>query len=163
MSWDERYDRFEKRPVRTGVRWALILLGLLLVTGIVVTIVGFANNWGQKAVKVVSPANVEKQYGVIIDNWEALTASADNACLAQSGETSEDGPLLIESPEMAYAATYRSVRADYNAAWANVFDAGLVGPPGYPKSIPNWTSGADPDFCTISTNLVLLQDESIQE
>lgn len=165
--WDRRGERaerdFEDRPLRTLFKWVLGAVAILAVLGLVVgAIFGITNwvgSWGNKAADVVGPQNVEKQYNVIIDNWESLTKAADNACAAQASAGSTD-TLLVESPAFAYASTYRTVRAKYNQAFANVFDAGLVGPPGYPREIPNWTSGENPNFCTVSTQLAELKETS---
>ncbi|QNE48597.1 hypothetical protein F1C58_16180 (plasmid) [Glaciihabitans sp. INWT7] len=160
MSWDERADRFEKKPVATGVRWAFIALGLGVVAAIIFGVLGFAGAWTSKSASIVSPANVEKQYGVVIKNWEALTAAADTACqVAAPQPASSDQPLIVESPSLAYASVYRNIWVKYNAAQANVFDAGLVGPPGYPKEIPRYkeASGPSPDFCAISDKLAALK------
>jgi hypothetical protein len=163
MSWDERATRFEKRPIHTGVIWWLWGLLLISVAAVIITVVGFAGNWGQKAVSVVSPENVEKQYSVVIKKWESLTTAADNACMAGAGvDGGPNAPVFVESPAVAYAGVYRNIRTAYNSAQANVFEAGLVGPSGYPKSIPNFpeATGATPDFCSISTQLAALKEAS---
>lgn len=45
--------------------------------------------------------------------------------------------MLVESPAFAYGATYRGIVVDYNRRQKNIFEAGLVGPSGYPKEVPN--------------------------
>ena len=160
MSWDERADRFERKPISTSLRWTFIGVGLVVIAFIVITVLGFAGGWGVKAVSVVSPENVSKQYSVVIKTWEALETTASNACQAAGpADTSSNAPTLVESPSFAYSATYRNVRAKYNAAQENVFEAKLVGPAGYPKSVPDFAEaqGKNPDFCAVSERLSALR------
>jgi len=162
-SWDDRsyrYEReFEERPYRTGwkwfwrIFWTFIVLGVL--TGIVGLILNLTGAWANKAAEVVAPPNVEKQFTRVIDNWEALYASAENACIAQSN-TDENSPTFVESPEAAYAATFRKIVIDYNRRQANIFEAGFVGPPGYPKEVPR-SLGADGEWCDVPAQLDALQ------
>lgn len=150
-SWEERGDRYyddlERNPFKTFVKWFFGFVAVVIVLGIIFSIVGFASNWWQKGVEIVSPPNVEKQYTRIIDNWEGLYASAENACLAIK-ESDEDSPTFVESPEAAYAATFRRIVIDYNRRMANLFEAGIVGPPGYPDEIPR-SLGANDDWCEV--------------
>ncbi|RLP73657.1 hypothetical protein D9V32_14090 [Mycetocola tolaasinivorans] len=141
---------------RRSVWW---LLGLVIAVLVVLALLAFGGRWGQKALDTVGPDNVSKQYAVIIENWQSLSVTADNACLAQSAASGAGSPTLVESPALAYAATYRNVAARYNAAFADVFKAGLVGPPGYPREIPSYPEavGASPDFCAVSSNLAMLR------
>ena len=124
-----------------------VILALLIIAALVV--VGFLNNWGQKAIDVVSPKNVEKQYDLVIRDWEGLYASAENACLAGSPDAQDDGrgPTLVESPEQAYAATFRRIVAFYNEKQANLFKAKIVGPPGYPKEVPRSLGAGESEWC----------------
>ena len=160
MSWDDRADRFEKKPVSTGLRWAFVGIGILVLFAVIFGVLGFAGGWANKAAKVAGPANVEKQYDQVITNWESLTSAADNACMAVgSVTTTENSPTFVESPAMAYVATYRSIRVDYNAAQADMFKAKVVGPAGYPSEIPNFVeaTGQTPDFCSVGTQLAELK------
>lgn len=158
--WEDRgnrlYKELEHRPYRTGWKWFWGILGTVILLAIVFSVVGFASNWWKKGVDVVSPKNVEKQYVRVIDNWEALYASAENACIAISS-SNENSPTFVESPEAAYAATFRRIVVDYNRRQANLFEAGLVGPPGYPKEVPR-SLGADGDWCSVPVQLDSLQD-----
>jgi len=112
-----------------------------------------AAGYVKAAEDTISAENLREQYGYITKNWEALIQTADTACAAQGSSTDESGPVLVEGAGLAYASTYRTAVSKYNARQDDVFEAGFVGPPGYPKEIPNYVSGADPDFCGISSQL----------
>ena len=160
MTYEDRFEHAMKRPIRTSTKWFFIVLAVFIVLAIIFSVIGYANNWGRKAAEVLGPDNVQAQFAVVIENWEALTVTSDNACLVGSGKAGDsNSPLLVESPVLAYAATYRNVRAEYNAAFADIFKAGVVGPPGYPREIPNYEEaiGATPDFCTVSASLAELK------
>lgn len=155
-TWEDRYDEFERRPKRTALKWIVGIGGVLIVVGIGIGILNWAGAWANKAAEVVAPPNVEKQYTRVIDNWEALYASAENACIAKSS-TDENSPTFVESPEAAYAATFRKIVIDYNRRQANIFEAGFVGPPGYPKEVPR-SLGADGDWCGVPAQLDALAE-----
>lgn len=158
---DSRLDRWSNdtsgrladHPKRTIGGWVAGFVGLLILLSIVAAIVGFVNDWGREAKRVVSPANVTQQYDTVITDWQDLQASADNACTAQeSADKTTDDPVLIESPAQAYAATYRRIAVDFNSRQQNIFKAGKVGPPGYPKIAPV-VPAAHPNWCAVSDNL----------
>lgn len=157
-TWEEREEEFERSPKRTGLKWLLGIIGVFVVVGVVLGILSWTGAWANKAGEVVAPPNVEKQFTRVIDNWEALYASAENACLAKSS-TDENSPTFVESPEAAYAATFRKIVIDYNRRQANIFEAGFVGPPGYPKEVPR-SLGTDGDWCNVPAQLDALQDSS---
>jgi hypothetical protein len=113
---------------------ALLALGLVIV---VLAIIGFASGWGRTAVQVVSPENVKAQHELVIGHYNDLRAAADNLCTVQEAaavEKSDRSPVLVESATLAYEATFRNIRADYNAAVENLFKAKIVMPAGYPTS-----------------------------
>lgn len=157
-NWEDRLEEFEARPKRTALKWFFGIVLVLGVVGITLGIFNWSGAWANKAAEIVAPPNVEKQYTRVIDNWEALYASAENACIAQS-QTDEDSPTFVETPEAAYAATFRRIVIDYNRRQANIFEAGFVGPPGYPKEIPR-SLGANDEWCEVSTQLDNLQNEA---
>ncbi len=139
------------------------LVGVAVLAATTLSGCGLFNSWVDKGVEIVGPENVQEQFDTIITDWEALTVTADNACIVGSGKAQDDdSPTLVESPVLAYAATYRNVRAEYNAAWDDIFKAGVVGPPGYPREIPNYPEaiGAEPDFCAVSAQLAALKEAS---
>lgn len=128
---------------------------------VVISLVGcsVAGSYVNKGVEKLSADNVEAQFDTVIRHWEGMTTAANNACQVTAGERSDDSPVLVESPAMAYAATYRNLRQKYNAAQADIFKAKLLGPPGYPKEVPDFpeTNGASPDFCTVAAELDALR------
>jgi hypothetical protein len=120
-----------------------------------------AGGYVEKGKKVIGADNMEDQYHRVITDYNSLQTSADNACAAQGGsEKSDDDPTLVEGPGLAYAATYRKIWVDYNSRMNNIFEAGYVGPPGYPRRIPNFTAGSKTDFCSVSDKLVQLKIEN---
>jgi hypothetical protein len=135
----------------------LLAAGLLCGAALFTTGCSTAAGYVKAAEDTISAENLRDQYKFVTNNWEALIQTADNACAAQGSTTSDSGPVLVEGAGLAYASTYRTVVAKYNARQDDIFEAGFVGPPGYPKEIPNYVSGQDPDFCGISTNLIDLK------
>lgn len=144
--------------MRTGGKVA-IGLGLVAVLAVGGTAVGLAGKWGDRAVEVVSPANVTKQYDLVTSSWETLVSSADNACSVSKTVAGDGSPTFVEDPAQAYKATFRANVADYNARQANVFEAGLVGPRGYPKHVSTTLGSGDADFCDISAQLTAMRGE----
>jgi hypothetical protein len=129
------------------------LVGVLVAAMLLLTGCSTAAGYVKAAEDTISAENYKDQWEFVTNNWEALIQTADNACAAQGSTTSESGPVLVEGAGLAYASTYRTVVAKYNAQQDNIFKAGFVGPPGYPKEIPNYVSGQNPDFCNISSQL----------
>lgn len=125
---DDEADRFEQRPVRTGLKWWVVIVALVTAMVVVAGVAGFALNWLGAATDVVSPTNVKEQYAAVIEDWNALEASAENACGAEDAAHSQQGPTLVEDPALAYKAKYRSIAVDYNRRETNIFEANLVGP-----------------------------------
>jgi hypothetical protein len=134
----------------------LLAAGLLCGATLILTGCSVAQSYIDKGQEVISADNVEDQYTRVIKGWNGLITSSDNACNAQK-TNDPNSPTFVEDPALAYKATYRNIWVDYNARQANIFKAGFVGPPGYPKKIPNWVQGPKPDFCAISTNLLELK------
>lgn len=132
---------------------AAAFIGIILFSGCSV-----AAGYVQKGAEVISADNLEEQHDRVIRDWRGLTVAADNACAAQGEQDrDEDSPVLIEGPALAYAATYRKIWAEYNARTENIFEAGFVGPIGYPKNVPNYATGPNPDFCEVSAQLATLK------
>ncbi|MCL2089872.1 MAG: hypothetical protein FWH11_01380 [Micrococcales bacterium] len=120
--------------------------GLALVVAL-----GFALGWFGRMVDVVAPDNVTEQHRAIIQDWQTMTTAAANACQAQTAGTNPASPTLVEDPAMAYAATFRSIAADYNRRQANVFEARVAGPAGYPDSVA--VPSGDVDWCAVVVSL----------
>ena len=137
---------------------ALAVVGAFLLSGCSV-----GQSYINKAEEKLSADNVEKIFDLIITDYNALIQTADTACLVQNQkETDSNSPVMVENVATAYISTYRNLFTEYNAAQADLFKAELLGPPGYPKEIPNWEEarGATPDFCQVSSYLADLKDES---
>lgn len=160
------YDRLEDRvdtwgehvsgsladhPKSTLLRWTLLALVVVVALSIIGALLGLFGSWGNEAKRVVSPTNVTEQFDAVITDWQDMQAAADNACAAQESAKQDGDPVMVEDPALAYAATYRRIAVDYNSRQQNIFKAGKVGPPGYPKIAP--TVPAKPDWCTVSTQL----------
>ena len=138
------------------------IVAVVLAFAIVMVIIGLAAGWFNRGVEIVSPENVEKQYQVIIDDWNALYAAAENACAVGNPTPSPNDPVIVENPATAYGATYRNIVAQYNSHQQDIFRAKLAGPPGYPTEIPIFTESKEPnpDWCSVSNQLDQLKAES---
>lgn len=119
-----------------AARWGAGALVLLMALVIVAGLLRFAFGWLGAAGEVAGPGNVKTQYSAVIEGWNALEAAAANACGA-SADAGEQGPTFLEDPAFAYQAQYRRIAIDYNRRQANIFEARLVGPKGYPASAPS--------------------------
>lgn len=141
----------------TGFRWGLIValaIVVFIVLGIVNAACDLAGDYGNEAKRVVGVENVKDQTNAVITSWESLIATADNACEAQTQASNPDNPTLVEDPAFAYKATYRKIVVEYNQRQKNLFKAKVVGPPGYPKNVPDLdTVGPDADWCQVSADL----------
>lgn len=127
---------------------------ILFVVGI--WFLGVGLRWWGAAQNVVSPANVTEQHRMVIRDWEGLYSAANNACTIVANH-SENSPTFVEDPASAYAGTFQRIRADYNRRMDNIFEAGIVGPPGYPREVPA-SLGADGDWCSVPVALDALMD-----
>ncbi len=140
MNVDQRVsheaDRLADRPVRTAIRWGLGILAVVAVLTLAVGAVGFVGGWFNAGKDIVSPTNVKAQYAAVIEDWEAMQAAAANACQARTAARADGDPTLVESPALAYEAQYRRIAVDYNRRRANLFEAKIVGPKGYPSRAP---------------------------
>jgi hypothetical protein len=157
----KRLPRFTSvdRALAAFATFLLLAIALLWLTGC-----STAAGYVQKGQEIISADNLEEQHDRVIREWRSLTTAADNACAAQAqGDRDDAAPTLVESPALAYAATYRTVWAEYNARTENIFEAGFVGPVGYPKNIPNFVTGPNPDFCGVSAQLAQLKAQSEAE
>jgi hypothetical protein len=144
--------------MRTGAKVTFSCLGIIVVLAIVFGVTGLALGWFRTATEVVSPANVKAQHEQVIGKYESMIAAAGNACTVQGsdGKSSEKSPTLVESPVLAYEATFRRIVADYNASVDNLFKAGIVAPPGYPESV-DLKSIDTTDWCTVPDQLIALR------
>ena len=139
-------------PGRTALKWLLGFIGILLVIGLVAGIGNLIGAWGNEAKRVVSPENVTNQFDMVISDWQDMQIAADNACTATKSARQDGDPVMVEDPAQAYAASYRRIASDYNSRQQNIFKAGKVGPPGYPKIAPV-VPASEPDWCSVSDNM----------
>lgn len=146
----------EELGIPDGVRfrWRYLWAGLgaAALAAVLLGIAGWGFGWFGKGVEVVSAGNVSEQHRAVIEDWEALQASARNACSA-STKVGEGSPTFVEDPALAYAATYRRLVVDYNRRQQNNFEAGIVGPAGYPKTVPALDQGPNTDWCAVADRL----------
>lgn len=154
-SIDDYANELEGNPVGFILKGVAALVVLAAVFGVI----GWFGGWFGKAADVAGPENVERQYTQVIQDWEALKVAADNACAASNTPREAGDPIMVEDPAFAYAATYRRVVQDYNRRQKNIFEAGLVGPAGYPSEVPNLAEAKEPNpqWCKVSAKLDQLQ------
>lgn len=133
--WEERADRFSQHPWRVGLKWLAAFAVFCLVVSFIFGAVSWIGSWGGEAKRVTSPQNVREQNTAIIEDYEAMDAAAANACgavTASKGDDDptaskdDDDPTLVEDPALAYKATYRRIRVDYNRRMANLYEAQAV-------------------------------------
>jgi hypothetical protein len=136
----------------------LKIIGAILGVLLVIWAIGFTAGWFMTGAAVVSPENVKAQHEQVIGKYEAMIAAAGNACTVQQSqpEGSDKSPTLVEKPVLAYAATFRSIAASYNSSVDNLFKAGIVAPPGYPKSVDIKALDTS-DWCTVPDQLAALK------
>lgn len=156
---DREADRFEEHPVRQTVKWgtiSMITIAILVVVGgVIFGIVGLLGGWFQGTKHIVSFQNTSQQYTVVKGDWESMISAAQNACNAQNAAQNSNSPTLVEDPAFAYKATFFKIRNDYNRRMTNFFEAGLVGPRGYPKVIPSYPAFDNPkaSWCRVATGM----------
>lgn len=144
--------------MRTGIKTALILMGAFIGLAVVFGVIGLGIGWFKAGTDIVAPENVKAQHEQVIGKYEAAIAAAGNACTVQDGtkEGDEKSPTLVESPVLAYEATFRSIIADYNSSVDNLFKAGIVAPPGYPESVQMKDLDTK-DWCSVPDQLTDLR------
>lgn len=131
---------------------AALTVAALALAGAAMTGCGVINSWVGKGTEMVSAPHVTEMHELVITHYNALIASSENACNAVTVAGNGRSATLVEDPAMAYAATYRAITADYSSALENVFEAGLVGPPGFP-SASQVKSVATDDWCAVAPKL----------
>ncbi|MEX1113223.1 MAG: hypothetical protein WD603_01055 [Patescibacteria group bacterium] len=167
------YDRLERRtssfgerqagnladrPGRTLFKWFVSLLALVLAIGLLGQAIGFISLWGGEAQRITGPDNVRDQHTAIIGTWEDMISAAETACqVGDGGERTSVDPTLVEDTAIAYSSTFRNIRAEYNRRQQNLFEARLVGPKGYPRTVPFYRAampGPQNDWCKVARKLV---------
>lgn len=134
--WEARGQKWGNRLTAHPLLWGIGGLVALIVT---VAVLGFVIGWFNTAASIVSPQNVKTQYHAVIEDYESLKAEAANACAVKDAARNESSPTFLEDPAIAYEAKYRQTAIDYNRRQKNIFEAGIVGPGGYPKEAPTLT------------------------
>lgn len=129
LNWFRR-----QTPLGLTIKVVAVFLGIALCAGVGNYVFG----WFGKAADVVSPDNVEEQWRFAYDFDKSLTAAATNWCTAKNLE--DDAPPADKSERQsqtaARAATYESIRAQYDARLADAFRAKLVKPSDVPDQAP---------------------------
>jgi hypothetical protein len=130
------------KPKRTiGKLIAYVVVGIILLS-LCFGALGLALGWFNAGRDIVSPENVKAQFSGAYQKYTALQAQACTVLLyekSEKGTTSNPGtdPTQLEgSPAQAAAARYNQIRAEYNAAFLNAFEAKHVGPGDLPKTAP---------------------------
>lgn len=128
--WEDRADRaytnFTHRPVRSAAKWGGLFVAGFLAVAVIGGVIGWVGSWGDEAKRVTGVQNVKEQNTQIIAAWEGMQAAAQNACSAKGATSGEADPTLVENPALAYDATFRRIRADYNRRMANLYEAQAV-------------------------------------
>lgn len=132
-SYNKIADDITYRPGRTIAKWVvgfLLLVAVLWVGGCALGLVGdtadVGNSYRKEIKRTVSAPNVAEQNRAIIEDYESLEAAAANACGAATAAKQDGDPTLVEDPALAYKATYRRIRVDYNRRMANLYEAQAV-------------------------------------
>lgn len=144
--WDSRASEFERRPWRTSFKWGAAFLALVFCLGIVWGVLSWASSWGGEAKRITGPDNSREQTTAVLADWRGLQAAAGNACDAKTN-AGTDSPTLVEDPTLAYRATYRRIKADYDRRMGNLFEAAATRKlplpdalGGMPREAPNLTA-----------------------
>lgn len=120
---DREYDRFTQRPGRTGLKWLLIIIAIVLVIGAAIGAASWIPGWGGEAARVTGVKNTREQVTIVLQQEADMVAAASNYCQVKNAPKEDGDPSLIEKPEVAYAAQYRKIKADYDARMGNLFEA----------------------------------------
>lgn len=137
------YDEEEGGNAPSGstlVRWGCGIVGALVLLSAIGGIVGFANDWWQAGVTVISPANVRAQFQAAYDDINSLSAVAQNICTLQVARDAElkgtDAYTQRESQVLAQEQNYQRIQNHYNAYVSDPFRAKLVRPSDLPAQAP---------------------------
>jgi hypothetical protein len=116
---------------KTGAKYWVIGLAIIVALVITGSIVSFFLGWFQTGVDIISPDNVREQWQFAYEFEESLSAIAQQICNAQSAydmATSDNERSQRLTHLLGYQNNYVSVAATYNARMRNNFEAGLVKP-----------------------------------
>lgn len=151
MNTDDAIIKIYDHPYRWGI-------GIVILVFLIVVVMSVFGPWASKAKEVTGPQNVSAQYGAVISDWQDLVTQADQACAASKTVSDANSPTFIENPALAYRSLYLRTRADYNSRMQDVFQAKLVGPHGYPRTVPDFpeTHAAAGDWCAVAEKLIAI-------
>jgi hypothetical protein len=141
QKWESRGDRAYTYATDHPFRLGAWFVGALIALSIFGGILGLIGDWGSETKKLVGPQHSKEQITAVLDDWESMKVAAQNACQVQEAGTKKDDrdPLIIESPSLAYDATYRRIEVDYNRRMGNFFEAYVtrkIPLPGSIKDLP---------------------------
>jgi hypothetical protein len=140
--WEKRtedaYDSFSEHPVRKVLKWLAIGVVAILLLGAATGVAGWIGGWWHKAAEVTGAENTDTQFTALYTDIESMKAAAANTCAAKDAKAGPNSPTLLEDPSFAYAAKYRSIAADYNRRFENIFEAKalIVKPSDLPREAP---------------------------
>lgn len=123
---ERQAGKFADKPKATSARWIVGIVGTILMLVVIGGIISFASGWGGEAKRVISVPNAREQTTVILGDQRALVAAAGNVCDVRDTPPDPNSPTLVEDPALAYRATYRNTKADYDRRMSNFFEAAEV-------------------------------------
>jgi hypothetical protein len=152
--WDSRFRKwergFDRRPDSDPKLTFWRVLGISLAVVIVVWSLGFIDKWWDYTPKVMSAERSATQYALIVKNWNGLYVEAEGAC-----SSFKEGDMVTTE---IHVVIYRRIVVEYNNRMIVIYEAGLVGPAGYPKEIPK-EIGMTGDWCSVPVALDALRGE----
>lgn len=98
-------------------------LTFVIVVVVLVSAVLWIGSWGSKEAELTGPDHTQEQVTATLDDWTSMHAQAQTYCQLKESKSTQDDPTLVEHPEVAYAAKYRSTEADYDRRMNNFFEA----------------------------------------
>lgn len=124
---------------KTLAKWSIIALIVVL---FVCPTGAWAYSWLTVPAKIVSPANVERQWDFAYTHIEALKSIAKNVCAAEQITNDEKDPTIHAQRVSELAAQqqlYQMREAQFDADLRNAFKGGIVAPPDVPRQAPTLT------------------------
>lgn len=141
------------------IGWCAVGLIAFLLLGIGARAINLFGLWADEAARIVSPTNVKEQFTEVKQDWQILKEAADKVCQAQgSTEAGRNAPTFVEDPFVAMKNAYYTARSDYNRRMNNLFEGEKVGPPGYPRYVPEIKATITPkgNWCEVSRELTAI-------
>lgn len=122
------------------MRWFFWFVSTLMLLTIIGSIFDWSFSWLSVPGQVTSVQNVREQWQFAYDYEASLKAGARQVCDAQRAvERAEGEPERIARRDhmFAYQVNYQRIKAEYDAALANAFEARFVKPPDVPDRAPS--------------------------